>query len=160
MCNIKYGFEPVFDEDSRVLILGSFPSVKSRKAEFYYGNRQNRFWNILCGFFGEDIPESTEGKISFLRRNDIALWDIVTECEIVGSDDSSIKNYKVADIFKVLNKSNVGLIMLNGGKAYEIFKRYYGNIDIPFIKLPSTSPANTRCDAEQWRNALGDVFNK
>ena len=84
MLGIKCGFKPVFDKNSRVLILGSFPSVKSRKVEFYYGNRQNRFWKILCGFFGEAVPESTEEKIALLLRHNVALWDIVTECEIEG----------------------------------------------------------------------------
>ena len=87
MSDIKYGFNPVFDKNSRVLILGSFPSVKSRQVEFYYGNKQNRFWRILSGFFGEELPLSTDEKISLLKRQNVALWDIVTQCEIVGSSD-------------------------------------------------------------------------
>lgn len=158
MRDIKYGFEPVFDEDSCVLILGSFPSVKSREVEFYYGNRQNRFWKVVCGFFGEEIPPDKEGKIDFLRRNKIALWDIVTECEIEGSSDSSIKNYKVADIGAVLNVSPIELIILNGGKAFEIFERNYKKISVPYIKLPSTSPANTGCNVAEWEVALARVF--
>ena len=124
MSGIKCGFEPVFDKNSRVLILGSFPSVKSRKVEFYYGNRQNRFWKILCGFFGEAVPESTEEKIALLLRHNVALWDIVTECEIEGSSDASIKNYKVAELDKVLSVSPIKLIILNGGKSFEIFKKF------------------------------------
>ena len=73
----KNGFAPVFDEDSRVLILGSFPSVKSREIDFYYGHKQNRFWKMICGYFDEEIPETVAGKKSFLQRNKIALWDMV-----------------------------------------------------------------------------------
>lgn len=158
MSGIKCGFKPVFDKKSRVLILGSFPSVKSRKVEFYYGNRQNRFWKILCGFFGEAVPESTEEKIALLLRYNVALWDIVTECEIEGSSDASIKNYKVAELDKVLSVSPIELIILNGGKSFEIFKKFYGKIAVPYIKLPSTSPANTRCDEGEWYRALNSVF--
>lgn len=158
MSGIKCGFKPVFDKNSRVLILGSFPSVKSRKVEFYYGNRQNRFWKILCGFFGEAVPESTEEKIALLLRHNVALWDIVTECEIEGSSDASIKNYKVAELDKVLSVSPIELIILNGGKSFEIFKKFYGKIAVPYIKLPSTSPANTRCDEGEWYRALNSVF--
>ena len=158
MCDIKLGFLPVFDKNSRILILGSFPSVKSREVEFYYGNKQNRFWRIICSYFGDDIPKSTEGKKQFLRRNNIALWDIVTECSIVGSSDSSIRDYKVADLDRVLSQSPIELIILNGGKAFEIFKKYYPDCAVPYIKLHSTSPANTRCSEEEWRAALDKVF--
>ena len=132
--------------------------MKSRKVEFYYGNRQNRFWKILCGFFGEAVPESTEEKTALLLRHNVALWDIVTECEIEGSRDASIKNYKVAELDKVLSVSPIELIILNGGKSFEIFKKFYGKIAVPYIKLPSTSPANTRCDEGEWYRALNSVF--
>ena len=141
---LKCGFEPVFDKNSKVLILGSFPSVKSRQIEFYYGNKQNRFWRTVCGFFGEAAPETVSDKIDFLLRRKIALWDIVTECEIVGSRDDTIKNFKVADLKKVLQKSQISFIIINGGKAYDIFLRSYPNLEIPHKKLCSTSPANTR----------------
>ena len=91
---VKIGFPPVYDTHSEVLILGSFPSVKSREISFYYGNKQNRFWKTVCAFFGEDVPDSVEGKKAFLLRRKIALWDMVTECEIVGSADASIQNAK------------------------------------------------------------------
>ncbi len=87
----KIGFAPIFDENSRVLILGSFPSVKSREIDFYYGNKQNRFWKMLCGFFQEEIPSTQEEKIEFLLRRNVALWDMVMSCEIEGSSDASIK---------------------------------------------------------------------
>ena len=102
MDGVKYGFDPVIFDDSKLLILGSFPSVKSRQVEFYYGNARNRFWKIVCGFFGEEVPETVDLKKDFLKRRKIALWDMVTECEIIGSKDSEIKNFKVADIKKLL----------------------------------------------------------
>lgn len=160
MGKIFKGFEPVCDSNSKVLILGSFPSVKSRKVEFYYGNRQNRFWRTVASFFGEELPETTEEKRAFLLRNKIALWDIVTECEIVGSQDSTIKNFKVADINSLLQKSEIGYIILNGSKAFTIFEKYYSDIRIPYLKLSSTSPANTRFDEKEWQSALSRAFKR
>ncbi len=151
------GFEPVYNEDSKLLILGSFPSVKSRRIDFYYGNPQNRFWKTVCGHFGEDIPETTEGKKAFLLRRGIALWDIVTECEIEGSKDDTIQVLSVADIPDLLAKTKVQLIVLNGGKAYEIFTRTYPDIGVQCVKLPSTSPANTRFSLKEWEDALQTV---
>jgi len=114
---IYKGFLPFFDENSEILILGSFPSVISRETNFYYGNKQNRFWKILGEAFGEPAPETIGEKQALLKNHKIALWDVVTECEITGSLDSTIKNYKVADLQKVLDKANVKKIILNGGKA-------------------------------------------
>lgn len=153
-----YGFNPVFDRESRLLVLGSFPSVKSRQIDFYYGNKQNRFWKTICSYFGEQIPPTTEEKKDFLKRRKIALWDIVTECEIEGSKDSSIKNFKVADLEKVLQNSEISFIILNGGAAFKIFCDNYGNIDLPYEKLPSTSPANPTFKTEVWHSALRRVF--
>ena len=159
MCDIIKGFDPIFDKNSKVLILGSFPSVKSRKIEFYYGNKQNRFWRVLSSYFNEIIPECSEGKRQFLLRHNIALWDVVCECEIVGSKDSTIKNYKTADINYLLQNSKVGYIILNGGKAFSVFEASYKNLSIPYVKLPSTSPANTHFNIEVWHDALSTAFN-
>ena len=155
-----HGFEPVYDNDSKLLILGSFPSVKSRKIDFYYGNKQNRFWKTVCSFFGEDIPESVEGKKEFLLRRNIALWDIVTECEIEGSKDSTIKNFKIAELEKVLQNSEISFIILNGNTAFEIFLKNYGNLNIGYEKLPSTSPANPTFKSEEWFNVLRRIFSR
>ncbi len=160
MPDIKCGFEPVFDEFSKLLILGSFPSVKSRKIEFYYGNERNRFWETVCGYFGQAVPATVEGKKEFLYSNKIALWDVVTECEIVASKDSTIKNFKVADIKKLLQNSKIEFIILNGSTAFSIFEKHFSNIDVPYVKLPSTSPANTRFSKEEWFNALRRVFGR
>ena len=125
---IYKGFLPFFDENSEILILGSFPSVISRETNFYYGNKQNRFWKVLAEAFGEPAPETIGEKQALLKNHKIALWDVVAECEITGSLDSTIKNYKVADITQVLDKANVKKIILNGGKAKEIFLKNFMHI--------------------------------
>ena len=109
---IYKGFLPFFDEDSEILILGSFPSVISRETNFYYGNKQNRFWKILSEAFGEPAPETIGEKQVLLKNHKIALWDVVAECEITGSLDSTIKNYKVADLQKVLDNAKIKKIIL------------------------------------------------
>ncbi len=156
----KTGFDPVYNEASRVLILGSFPSVKSREIEFYYGNKQNRFWRMLCGYFNEEIPLTTQGKKEFLFRNKIALWDMVTSCEIQGSADASVKNADLADLAEVLEKANIQRILLNGRLAYDLFCKKYADINIPYAIMPSTSPANPRFDEKIWRKELDEVFSK
>lgn len=154
------GFAPFFHSDSKVLILGSFPSVKSREQSFYYGHPQNAFWRIVTTFFGEDKPLTVEDKKAFLLRNKIALWDIVTECEITASRDDTIKNFKVANLSEVLQNSQVECILINGGTAYKIFKKHYGEPDETVIKLPSTSPANTRRKDDEWYAALRRAFTR
>ena len=154
----KIGFAPIFNKDSRVLILGSFPSVKSREIDFYYGHKQNRFWKMLCGYFGENIPDTVEGKKAFLYRNKIALWDMVVSCEIEGSADASVKNAVAADLNEVLPHAKIEKILLNGTLSYDLFQRSYGHLTIAFEKMPSTSPANPRYDEKVWWRALDDVF--
>ena len=151
------GFPPVFDKDSRVLILGSFPSVKSREISFYYGHKQNRFWKTVCGVFGESVPLTTEAKKEFLLRRNIALWDMVTACEIVGSMDASIKNPVVADLKEIFSVAKIEKVLLNGTAAYQLFEKHYGGIEIPYFKMPSTSPANPRFDERIWREKLDDL---
>ena len=154
----KIGFEPVFDERSKVLILGSFPSVKSRETAFYYGHKQNRFWKMLCGYFQEEIPSDTAGKREFLLRRKVALWDMAVSCEIKGSSDASVKNAELADLNTVLKNAKIEKILLNGTLSYELFLRGYQDISIPYVKMPSTSPANPRYDENIWRRELNEVF--
>lgn len=158
MDNLIKGFEPFYDKNSKVLILGSFPSVKSREQRFYYGNKQNAFWRILSEFFGADKPLTVEEKKAFCLGNKIALWDIVTECEIVGSRDETIKNFKVANLREVLQNSQISFILINGGRAYSIFEKFYSDLETPHIKLPSTSPANARRNDNEWYDALSRAF--
>ena len=152
------GFPPVYDTNSKVLILGSFPSVKSRELSFYYGHKQNRFWPVLCGYFNESVPQSVEGKKDFLLQNGIALWDIATSCEIVGSSDASIKNAKIANLNEILQHAKIEKILLNGNFAYQLFLKEYANLPITYAKLPSTSPANPRFSTLAWREELNAVF--
>lgn len=154
----KTGFAPVFDENSKVLILGSFPSVKSRAIEFYYGHKQNRFWRMICGYFGEEVPPTTEGKKQFLLRRNIALWDMATACEIQGSSDASVKNAELADLHPIFQTAKIERILLNGSLSYQLFLQKYADISISYEKMPSTSPANPRYDEKIWRNALDAVF--
>ena len=154
----EVGFPPVYNQDSKVLILGSFPSVKSREIAFYYGNKQNRFWRTICGYFGEQIPETTQGKREFLQRRNIALWDMAVSCEIEGSADSSIKNVEIADLSEIFKTANIEKILLNGTLAYELFLSRYSDCNIPYIKMPSTSPANPRFQEEIWRKELNEVY--
>ena len=156
----KIGFAPAVDENSRILILGSFPSVKSRKIEFYYGNQQNRFWRMLCGYFGEEIPETTAGKKAFLRKRGVALWDIVTACDIEGSSDASIKNAEIANLNDVFAIARIEKILLNGIAAYRLFVENYAHLSIPYEKMPSTSPANPRYDESVWKKAFDEIFIK
>ncbi len=156
--DIKIGFAPIFDQNSRVLILGSFPSVKSREIDFYYGNKQNRFWKMLCGYFKEEIPQTTDGKKEFLKRRNVALWDMIISCEIEGSSDASVKNAEVANLDVVLRQAPIEKILLNGALAYDLFVEYYADRTIPYRKMPSTSPANPRYDESVWTKELDNVF--
>ena len=154
----KIGFAPVYDSNSKVLILGSFPSVKSRKIDFYYGNKQNRFWKMLCGYFGETIPETVAEKKSFLLRRGIALWDMVVSCEIIGSADSTVKNPEIADLEIVLKNADIRKILLNGSLAYTLFTSQYANLGVPYLKMPSTSPANPRYEQQVWWGVFDEIF--
>jgi len=140
---IKHPFDPVYNKDSKVLILGSFPSVKSREVNFYYGNKMNRFFKILAALFNENEPISIINRKEFLLRHKIAVWDTIKECDIVGSSDSSIKNVKVNDLSVILSNSNVKYIFTNGNKSFELYNKYiYPINNIEAIKLPSSSPLN------------------
>ncbi len=152
------GLPPVFDKNSKLLILGSFPSVKSRQIDFYYGNKQNRFWGTLCGYFHEKIPETTEGKRAFLLRKHIALWDMVVACEIDGSADASVRNEELADLNLILSSGKIDKILLNGALAYDLFMKGYADLNIPYEKMPSTSSANPRFDKRIWEEALDAIF--
>ena len=134
---------PVYDKESKILILGSFPSVKSRESSFFYGHPQNRFWKVLAEIFNQAVPQSVEEKKDFLLRNYIALWDVIRSCEISGSSDSSIRNVVPNDISVILENSRVGKIYTNGATADKLYKKYiYPQTKIQPHKLPSTSPAN------------------
>lgn len=141
---------PVFDKDSRVLILGSFPSVRSREEGFFYGHPQNRFWKVTSKVFGEDTPLTIDDKKAFLLRNHVALWDVIGSCEITGSSDSSIRNAAVNDISIILNTSDIKTIFLNGRKSFELYQKHLFPVtNREGICLPSTSPANAAWSIEK-----------
>ena len=150
---------PVYDKDSKALILGSFPSVRSREEGFFYGHPQNRFWRVTARIFKEKVPQTISEKKDFLIRNHIALWDVIGSCEITGSSDSSIKNITVNDISLILKTADIQAVYLNGGKAYQLYKKYIFPVTgREGICLPSTSPANAAWNldklTEAWKKIL------
>ncbi len=153
---IDHPIPPLYNKDSKILILGSFPSVRSREQKFFYGHPQNRFWRVLAAVFEQPTPSSIEEKKVFLARNRVALWDVIASCEIVGSADSSIKNAVANDIRPILAESRVERIFVNGGTAKKLYDRYlFPIIGIEAILLPSTSPANAAWSierlTEEWK---------
>ena len=162
MEKVNHEIPPIYDENSKILILGSFPSVKSRENQFFYHHPQNRFWKVMASIFNEDIPATIENKKSLLIRNKVALWDVIKSCEIKGSSDSSIRNVVPNDINLILEKSNIQQIFCNGNKSYSLYKKYLEkDTGIKSISLPSTSPANARFNLDmllhEWRVILGFI---
>ena len=173
--HISHGFEPVFDERSRILVLGSFPSVLSRENAFYYGNPQNRFWRVMAACLGEPVPqnegglsddgrpltleESIAAKKQMLLEHGIVLWDVIASCDIKGSSDASIKNVVPAQVERVLEKAHIGAVICNGGTAGRLYKRYLQwQVGLAAHVLPSTSPANAAWQLERltarWQEEL------
>ena len=139
----RHTIEPVYDRNSRVLILGSFPSVRSREIGFYYGHRQNRFWRTLSHVFGADLPQTIEEKKSFLLSHGVALWDVIASCEIEGSSDASIRDALPNDVAKILKEAPIAAIYTNGATAHRLYQRLLErDLGRPAVLLPSTSPAN------------------
>lgn len=153
--HVSHTFQPIFNEESRVLILGTFPSVKSREGMFYYHHPQNRFWKVMAGLCGEEMPQTIEEKKKLLLRNHIAIWDVIESCDIIGSSDSSIKNVTPADLNRVLSQANIRKVFGNGQKACALYRKYCRKtVGREITVLPSTSPANAACSLEklleQW----------
>ncbi len=147
---------PVYDQRSRVLILGSFPSARSREAGFFYGHPQNRFWQVLSDIFNEPLPTSTDSKRIFLLSHRIALWDVIASCRIVGSADSSIRNVMPNDLSRILNHAPIQFIYTNGKTAKKDYDKYQlPQTGIEAVALPSTSPANASFGlaklTDRWR---------
>lgn len=159
--HITHEFEPIFDDKSRVLILGTLPSVKSREGNFYYHHPQNRFWKVLAQICKTQTPETIAEKKAMLLANGIAIWDVVQSCDIIGSSDSSIKNVTPAELSVILEKAPVKTIFLNGGKAWELYQKYCkGMTDLPAVKLPSTSPANAAWSLDRLTEVWGEELKK
>lgn len=159
---IVHPIAPLFNKNSEILILGSFPSVKSREQGFFYGHPQNRFWKVMARVCGEDIPKSIEAKTQLILNNRFALWDVIHSCEITCSADSSIRNVQPNDLSEILDKANIRQIFLNGKKAEALYNKYMkDNIDVPSAVLPSTSPANASWSEdrlfEYWSERINEV---
>jgi len=156
-----HNIKPIFDNNSKILILGSFPSVKSREEKFFYAHPMNRFWKVIANITNTSLPVSIDEKKKMLIKNNIALWDVISSCDIIGSSDSSIKNVVVNDLDEILVHSKISTIYLNGTTSFNLFKKYNKNINIKSVKLPSTSPANARYSFDDlidcWKVIKDDI---
>lgn len=154
MSRIDHPFGPLYSEHSRILILGSFPSIKSREQSFFYAHPQNRFWKVIASIFDESVPVTIKEKKALIISHDLALWDSIASCEINGSSDASIRNAKANDISIILSNCSIEQIYCNGRKSHDLFRKYIE----PVIKreavcLPSTSPANAQWSLERLTEA-------
>ena len=141
--SVQHPFPPLYDSRSEILILGSFPSVKSREQRFFYGHPQNRFWRVTAAVFGCEVPQTIEEKRAFLLSHHVALWDVIASCEITGSSDSSIRNVQPNDLMPILAAANIRQIYVNGGTAEKYYDKYQKPVLLrEAVRLPSTSPAN------------------
>lgn len=159
LINVEHPFEPIYDKNSTILILGTMPSVKSRQAGFYYAHPRNAFWRIISDICGCSVPDADEGKKQMLLNNHIALWDVCKNCDIHGSSDSSIRNEIPTDIPRLINEASIRKIYANShtaAKQYNKLVRPQTNMDI--VELPSTSPAYCRISEEEkkkiWKEAI------
>lgn len=159
MEHIIHSIEPVFDTESRVLILGTMPSPKSREVQFYYGHPQNRFWRVLAAVLGEEVPQSVPEKKTMLLRHRIALWDVLAECEITGASDSSIRNPVANDLSVILNHAPVQAVFTTGATAWKLYTRLQKpHTGIEAVRLPSTSPANCAVKMEALTEAYKAIL--
>ncbi len=150
---LHHPFEPIINNDSRVLVLGSFPSVKSRENSFYYGHPQNRFWPMLAMIFRQHIPLTIQEKTELLHQHRIALWDVIERCEPDGSMDSSIRDAHPNDISSLLKTAPIERVLLNGQLAGKLYLRYFGESSLHYHVLPSTSPANAAWSLQRLADA-------
>lgn len=154
--NIQHPFPPLFDENSDTLILGSFPSVKSREAMFFYGHPQNRFWRVIAALYGEEVPRNIGEKKELILSHNLALWDSIQSCTITGSSDSSVKDVVPNDLSLIINNSKVDRVFCNGALSHKMYMRFiFPLTNIKAEKLPSTSPANAAYTlerlVEEWK---------
>jgi len=142
---ISHQIAPVYDEQSRVLVLGTMPSPLSREVGFYYGNPRNRFWPVLAALWDEQIPENTEARRAFCLRHHVALWDVLARCTITGASDASIQDPVPNDVGRILAAAPIARVFCTGGTATRLYRRLIEPaVGVPCVGLPSTSPANAR----------------
>lgn len=154
--HLTHPIPPFYRPDSRILVLGSFPSVKSREVGFFYGHPQNRYWKLMARVCGCEVPGTIPEKKVFLEKNHIAMWDTIASCTIVGSSDSSIRDVVPNDLHVILDHAQVRAIFCNGATSYNLFMKYiYPELQIRPMKMPSTSPANAAWNLdrlyEKWK---------
>ena len=159
---IIHPVKPLYDEHSKILILGTFPSVKSREAAFFYAHPQNRFWKVMAQICGQETPQSVEEKTKMILKNNFALWDVIHSCEITGSADSSIKHVTPNDLSEILNNADIKGIFVNGKKAEALYNKYiFKKTGIKAVALPSTSPANASWSEDRlfkcWSKAICEL---
>ena len=158
---IVHPFPPFYDVDSEILILGSFPSVKSREQMFFYGHPQNRFWKVLAAVFSDEVPQTISDKKRFLSKNHIALWDVIGSCDIKGSSDASISNVIPNDLTEILTAADIRSIIVNGRTADKYYRKFIEPvIGREAVCLPSTSPANAAWSVERLVEAWGRVCQR
>lgn len=159
--HIIHPIPPFYDKNSNILILGSFPSVKSREQKFFYGHPQNRFWKVIASVFDSDRPETIAEKKAFLRKYHIALWDVIGSCDIKGSSDSSIENAAANDISVILSHAEIRGIFVNGKTAEKYYKKFIEpETKIKAICLPSSSPANAAWSVEKLTKHWSEAIRK
>ena len=157
---VLHPFPPLYDERSEALILGSFPSVKSRENMFFYGHPQNRFWKLLALLCGEEVPVTIEEKTDLVLSRHLALWDSIRSCTITGSSDSSVRDVVPNDLSVIIDNSRVSRVFCNGALSYNMYMKYsFPATGIRAVKLPSTSPANAMCSLEQLISIWKDNIN-
>jgi hypoxanthine-DNA glycosylase len=155
---LDHPIAPVYDAGSRILILGSFPSVKSREQQFFYGHKQNRFWKVLAWVLDCPVPETVSEKKEMLLGHHIAVWDVIASCEITGSSDASIREVVPNDLSAILSAADIRAVYANGTKAYELYRKYIYPVNgIMAHKLPSTSPANAGYSFERLCTAWEEI---
>lgn len=157
---LQHEFSPVWNPESEILILGSFPSVKSREEGFFYGHPQNRFWRVMAAVTGQDVPKTVQEKKELLLKKHIAIWDVIQSCQIKGSSDSSIRNVVPVDLEPLLKQSDIKRIYANGKTAERLYNRYLlEQTKYPITALPSTSPANAVWSLERLIEEYREKIN-
>lgn len=158
--HVVHPFDPLYNSQSRILILGSFPSVKSREQRFFYGHPQNRFWSLMARLLGEDVPRSIQEKKDLMLRHHIALWDTIRSCDIIGSSDSSISNVVPNDLSPILQNADVRQIFTNGRTSWKLYEKYIRPQTLrEGICLPSTSPANAAWSMDRLAAAWNVILS-
>ena len=156
---VKHTIKPIYNKFSKILILGSIPSTISRETNFYYAHKTNRFWPILSILFNTELKTNTD-KENFLLNNNIAIFDMIKECDINGSSDSSVKNIKVNNLIPIIKKSNIKYIFCTGKLSYNLYQKYYKDLNLECFYLPSPSSANATYSLEKLLNEYKIIKEK